>query len=72
MASNKKDLPDEDHSYTLQEWLAEVYFDDDKHAEFTREDIVSVGKLIKSMLKFEPSLRAPASDTLVDAWLNRE
>ncbi|KAK7397649.1 hypothetical protein QQX98_012985 [Neonectria punicea] len=67
----QKDLPDEDHSYTLQEWLAEVYFDDDKHAEFTREDIVSVGKLIESMLKFEPSLRAAASDTLADAWLNR-
>ncbi|KAF7547639.1 hypothetical protein G7Z17_g7576 [Cylindrodendrum hubeiense] len=43
----QKDLPDEDHSYTLQEWLAEVYFNDDKHAEFTREDIISVGKLIE-------------------------
>ncbi|EPE10155.1 serine protein kinase [Ophiostoma piceae UAMH 11346] len=72
----QKDLPgeddeDKDHSYTLQEWLAEVYFDDSKHAELTREDIVGVGKLIESMLKFEPSQRAGASDILADSWLNR-
>lgn len=72
----QKDLPDEDdedkaHSYTFHEWLAEVYFDDGKHAEFTREDIVSVGKLIESMLKFEPSQRAGASAILADSWLNR-
>ncbi|UPK91219.1 hypothetical protein LCI18_002154 [Fusarium solani-melongenae] len=68
----QKDPTYEDDRYTLQEWLAEVYFDDDKYAEFKREDIVGVGKLIESMLKFEPSLRAAASDTLADAWLNRE
>lgn len=66
----QRDLPDEDHSYTLQEWLAEVYFDDDKHAEFTREDMVSVGKRIESMLKFESSLRAAASNTLTDSWFD--
>ena len=67
----QEDLPHEDHSYTLQEWLEEVYFDNDKHADFTREDIARVGKLIARMLKFEPSLRATASDALADAWFER-
>lgn len=67
----QKDLPEEDQSYTLPEWLAEVYFDDNKHAEFTWEDIVSVGKIIESMLKFEPSLRAAAKHNLADSWFDR-
>ncbi|KAH8194093.1 hypothetical protein TruAng_011743 [Truncatella angustata] len=61
----------DDHSYTLQEWLEEVYFDNNKQAEFTREDIAKVGKLIGRMLKFEPSFRATASDALSDTWFER-
>ncbi|KAF4463879.1 CMGC SRPK kinase [Fusarium albosuccineum] len=68
----QKCLSEEDDSYTLQEWLEEVYFDDLKHTEFTKEDIASVARLIDRMLKFEPSLRATASDTLADVWFNRE
>lgn len=64
----QKNFLDEDDNYTLQEWLEEVYFDDAKKAEFTREDIAKVGELIARMLKFEPSLRATVSDALSDAW----
>ena len=62
---------EEEDSYTLQGWLEEVYFDDYKHSDFTREDVSKVGKLIERLLKFEPSLRATASDILADAWLEQ-
>lgn len=62
---------DEEDSYTLQGWLEEVYFDDCKHSDFTRDDIAKVGKLIERLLKFEPSLRATASDVLADAWFEQ-
>ena len=65
------DLLCDDSDYTFQEWLEEVYFDDNKQAEFTKEDITQVGKLIGRMLKFEPSLRATASDVLSDAWFKQ-
>ncbi|KAF4977038.1 hypothetical protein FZEAL_6400 [Fusarium zealandicum] len=64
-------LPAEDDSYALHEWLEEIYLNDDKHADFTQEDIAEVGKLISRMLKFEPSLRATASDILTDSWFER-
>lgn len=64
----QEDSLDDGDNYTLQEWLEEVYFDNNKKAEFTREDIAKVGKLIGRMLKFEPSLRATASDALSDVW----
>ncbi|MBE3046314.1 hypothetical protein IMZ48_28015 [Candidatus Bathyarchaeota archaeon] len=60
-------LPDE-QSYTLQGWLEEVYFDDDKQIGFTREEIAGAARLIARLLKFEPSRRATASDALADAW----
>lgn len=62
---------DEEDSYTLQRWLEEVYFDDCKHSGFTRDDIAKVGNLIERLLKFEPSLRATASDVLADAWFEQ-
>ncbi|KAK4129914.1 kinase-like protein [Trichocladium antarcticum] len=62
---------DEEDTYTLQGWLEEVYFDDCKHSDFTRDDIAKVGKLIERLLKFEPSLRATASDVLADAWFEQ-
>jgi hypothetical protein len=53
----QEDLLYDDHSYTLQEWLEDVYFDNNKQAGFTRQDIAKVGKLIGRMLKFESFLR---------------
>lgn len=67
----KNKLSHEEYSYTLQEWLEEVYFDTGKQAEFTREDIASVGMLIERMLKLEPSARAKAKDALGNAWFDR-
>ena len=63
-------LPDE-QSYTLQGWLEEVYFDDDKQIGFTREEIAGAARLIARLLKFEPSRRATAGDVLSDAWFEQ-
>ncbi|KAM4064680.1 kinase [Hirsutella rhossiliensis] len=67
----QKYVPRGDDSCTLQQWLEEVYFDDNEHPDFSREDIVRVGGLIKRMLKFEPSLRDTARDALADPWFDR-
>ncbi|KAF5645960.1 CMGC SRPK kinase [Fusarium tjaetaba] len=59
---------DEDN-WTLQSWMEEVYFDNDKHPEFTREEIRAMAKLIARLMKFEPSLRATPTDILAEPWL---
>lgn len=44
----------------LQEWLEEVYFDERQIPDLAREDIVRLGKIIRRLLRFEPSARASA------------
>jgi serine/threonine-protein kinase SRPK3 len=58
-----------DHSSTcsLQDWLGEMYFDGEGREDMSREDIVRVGVLIGSMLRMEPSARAPAKVVVQDA-----
>lgn len=53
---------------TLQEWLAEVYFDEHRTAGFTTEDMQQVGKLVGQLLKFQPGSRATARDVLNSPW----
>lgn len=48
----------------LQQWLEEVYFDEDKKAELSLEDARKVGELVRKMLWFEPSSRETASSVL--------
>ena len=62
---------DDEDSYMLQGWLEEVYFDDFKNTDFTEDSIDNVGKLIKRLLKLEPSLRATPSSILADAWFKQ-
>lgn len=53
----------------LQQWLEEVYFDENKRAELSPEDVRELGKVIRKMLRFEPSSRSTASRLLENAWL---
>jgi serine/threonine-protein kinase SRPK3 len=62
--------PGEKSGYTLQEWLEEMYFDGERNNDLTREVILTVGKLVRSMLQFEPSKRASAEKMLQDPWFN--
>ncbi|KFG79287.1 protein kinase-like protein [Metarhizium anisopliae] len=53
---------------SLQSWLEETYFDNERKSDLTREDIRVLGGLIAKLLYFEPSRRAPASEILSDGW----
>jgi hypothetical protein len=53
---------------TLQEWLEEVYFDEGREADFTREEIVQVSELIRKLLRLEPAARTAATEVLQDPW----
>lgn len=54
----------------LQEWLEELYFDERRTPDLTRDDIGSLGKLIARLLCFQPSARASAKQILDDPWFN--
>lgn len=51
---------------TLQAWLEETYFDEDKKQDFTTQDIKMLGGIVARTLRFEPSTRASARDILND------
>lgn len=53
---------------SLQSWLEETYFDNERKSDLTKEDIRVLGGLIAKLLYFEPSRRAPASEILSDSW----
>ncbi|KAM0377548.1 hypothetical protein ACHAPY_006716 [Fusarium culmorum] len=54
-----------DEIFTLQEWLDECYCFHDMKDGFTKEELASLAEAIGRMLRFEPSLRATASEMLV-------
>ena len=64
--------PGEKSGYTLLKWLEEIYFDEERNHDLTQDDILKVGKLVQSMLKFEPSKRTSAKEMLQDSWFKRE
>ncbi|KAJ4226658.1 hypothetical protein NW760_008729 [Fusarium oxysporum] len=55
-------------AWKLQSWMEEVYFDDNKHLEFTRDELRAIAKLIARLMRFEPSTRATPSELLADSW----
>lgn len=55
---------------SLQEWLEEVYFEDQENPDLTGEDITRLGQIIGKLLRFEPATRAPARQVLDDPWFN--
>lgn len=68
----EKSLDESDPTSSLQEWLEEMYFDGERRADLSREDILHVGALIRSMLRMETSARASAKEVVQDAWFQRE
>jgi hypothetical protein len=63
---------DEGSTYSLQGWLEEMYFDGERNEDLSRKDILEVGALIRSMLRFEPSARALSKDVLQDPWFQED
>src|SRR5690242_15792133 len=68
----KGTLSDNSSACSLQDWLEEMYFDGEWRVDMSREDIVRVGVLIGSMLRMEPSARAPAKAVVHDAWFQMD
>lgn len=53
---------------TLQSWLEEVYFDGERRADLSREDIKHLGRIIGRLLCFEPGDRAEICEILEEGW----
>jgi serine/threonine-protein kinase SRPK3 len=68
----KETLSDNSSTCSLQDWLEEMYFDGERREDMSPEDIMRVGVLIRSMLRMEPSVRAPARAVVRDAWFQRD
>lgn len=64
------DEPTDNAVPNLQEWLEELFFDSPQSPDLTREDIVKLGQIIGSLLRFEPSARASAKQVLDDPWFD--
>lgn len=62
--------PTEGRVPNLQEWLEELYFDSPHSPDLTKEEIARLGKIIGSLLLFEPSARASAKHVLDDPWFD--
>jgi serine/threonine-protein kinase SRPK3 len=60
--------PGEESACSLQDWLEDMYFDGERRADLSREDIQRVGALIRRMLLLEPHARATAKEILRDPW----
>jgi serine/threonine-protein kinase SRPK3 len=54
--------------YNLEQLLQELYFDPDKAAEFTQQDITQFAKLISKLLRYDPFTRSTAAEILSDEW----
>ncbi|KAG6238257.1 hypothetical protein E4U25_001871 [Claviceps purpurea] len=65
----QQDEPNRLRGLTLQKRLEGLYFMEDKDAEFTVEEIGCIVKTIAGLLRLEPSLRATASESLAQDWL---
>ncbi|PSN59103.1 kinase-like protein [Corynespora cassiicola Philippines] len=60
----------EDEKYSLEEWLMELYFDEEKEAEFTQEQLQLWAKALRLLMRFEPTERVSAADILHERCLN--
>lgn len=64
----QQDAPEQDESFTLKKWLEDVYFNSNKQAEFTPEEVAEIYEVVAAMLRLEPSRRATPSESLARAW----
>ncbi|KAG6032002.1 hypothetical protein E4U40_006609 [Claviceps sp. LM458 group G5] len=67
----QQEAPEQDRGFTLKKWLEDVYFDSNKQAEFTPEEVSDIYEVVAATLRFEPSLRATPSESLARAWFQR-
>jgi serine/threonine-protein kinase SRPK3 len=58
----------EETNYSLEQLLQELYFDPDRAAEFSQQEITRLAKLIGKLLRYHPSARSTAAEILLDGW----
>ncbi|KAK4995715.1 hypothetical protein LTR66_004529 [Elasticomyces elasticus] len=68
-SSMRTQEPMEPTGYDLQQWLEETYFDDQKAARLTRDEMKHIGTSIRRLLHLDPSARCTAKGVLQDKWL---
>jgi hypothetical protein len=58
----------DDKGSTLEEWLLEVYSDHVSDDDYTQDELKSLRRVLRSLMRFEPAERAAAVDVLQDEW----
>ncbi len=56
----------------MSDWLHETYFEDDKKAYFSKEDIEVAGALLQLIMQFRPSDRPRVFELLNHPWLQHK
>jgi serine/threonine protein kinase len=60
--------PYDELKYNLEQLLQELYFDPDKVANFTQQDLTQLANLIGKLLRYDPSTRSTAAEILSEDW----
>ncbi|KAG9511646.1 kinase-like protein, partial [Aureobasidium melanogenum] len=64
-----KQEPVDEMNYNLEQLLQELYFDDERAADFSRQDLTQLAHLIGKLLRYRPSTRSTAAEILSAPWL---
>jgi hypothetical protein len=60
--------PTDDIKYNLQQLIQELYFDQDRVADFSHQEITRLAGLLGRLLRYHPSTRSTAAEILSDDW----
>ncbi|KAK2762319.1 hypothetical protein FQN54_001329 [Arachnomyces sp. PD_36] len=69
---NRSHANDHYELMSLEEWLRDTYFDDDKKQDLSQSDINSVGIILQQMMRFEPTARPSIGEILGNAWFRMD
>lgn len=65
----QQDDESEDTKLSLEDWLADLYFEEGKEPEVSHAELEAWGRLLRKPLRFEPRERASAADILQEECL---
>ncbi|MCJ1253632.1 hypothetical protein MMC24_001444 [Lignoscripta atroalba] len=55
---------------SLERWLEETYFDEDKKQDLSPANIQTLGALLRQMLRFNPGARPPVTELVRHPWFS--
>jgi hypothetical protein len=62
--------PVDEKKYNLEQLLQELYFDQDRVADFSQQDITRLAMLIVKLLRYRASTRSTAAEILSENWFS--